>query len=201
MSQSAFYRGLEIAQQAMAQVPTSAAGQAAQVHTALAAPLANTTPNAPAACRAGCAACCHLPVGLYFGEALRLRAALEHQPALRAEVASAAAATATLPWRALAGQPCPLLRNGLCAVHPARPLACRALASSDAAACARGVAGTGDVPIDDAAFWLGQGGAAALAAAQPAGPRELRSALHALLHNTPHDAAALAAFAAARPTH
>ncbi|MBL8723746.1 MAG: YkgJ family cysteine cluster protein [Planctomycetes bacterium] len=201
MSQSAFYRGLEAAQHALARSPRVPDAEAQAVHEVTAPLLAQAAAAARVACRSGCAACCHLPVGLQLGEALRLAAACRHDPDLVERIATAAAATAALPWSALAGQPCPLLREGACAAYAARPLACRSLTSSDAAACARGVAGTGDVPIDDVAFWLGQGAAAALEAAQPLGPRELRSALHELLQSPAGETEAAAAFARARATH
>lgn len=96
------------------------------------------------------------------------------------------------------GRPCPLLQDGACLAHADRPLPCRALASSDAEACARGLRGTGDVPVDDQSFWRGMGAAAALAtSAAPFGTRELRDAVRAVLTADPTRVAE--AFAAARP--
>lgn len=199
VSQSDYYRGVEIAQTALrAAAGAGAAERARAVHDAMAPAFAATSANAVSACRRGCDPCCHLPVGVTFGEALRLLAAVPDHPGLAARIGAAAQATAALPWRDLAGQPCPLLHDGACVAHPARPLPCRALASSDAAACARGLRGRGDVPVDDEGFWRGLGAAAALAEAdRPAGTRELRSALAALLGAPPEGAAA--AFTAARP--
>lgn len=78
--------------------------------------------------------------------------------------------------------PCPFLRTDRsCGVYAARPLPCRALASSDAEACAAAVRGQATVPRDEAAFWRGLGAAATLATAAPVGSRELRSAVAGLL--------------------
>lgn len=200
MGQSDFYRGVETAQRALrGAAGAGAAARAEVVHAALQ-PAFDGTDEAPRrACRRGCDACCHLPVGIAYGEALRLAAAVAAVPGLPQRLAAAAAATAGLPWRELAGLACPLLDGGACLVHAARPLPCRALASRDAAACAAGLAGRGDVPVDDAAFLLGLGAASALAAAEvPAGTRELRSALAAVLR-AGDPPAREAAFAAARP--
>jgi hypothetical protein len=199
VSQSDYYRGVETAEAALrAAAQAGPAAQARAVHDAMAPAFAATTAAPWLACRRGCDACCHLPVGVTFGEALRLLAAIDAEPGLAAQVDAAAAATAGVPWRELAGQPCPLLAHGACIVHGARPLPCRALGSRDAAACARGLQGRGDVPVDDEAFFRGLGAAASLAAAaEPAGTRELRSALAALRAAGPDGLAA--AFLGARP--
>lgn len=199
MSQSDFYRGVERAAAALARVPdASATARATAVHDALG-PLLATTRAAPGnACRRGCAHCCHLPVGVTFGEALRLARTVAPQPHLAERLGRDAAATAALPWTALVGRACPLLDDGVCTVHVDRPLPCRSLASADAASCARGLAGTGDVAADDEAFWLGLGAGDVLANAESAsGTRELRSAVRAVLAARPDEAAA--AFLAARP--
>ncbi len=199
MSQSDYYRGVEVAEAALrgtrGQPP---AARAAAVHAAMAPWFAATTAAPLRACRRGCSHCCHLPVGVTFGEAMRLAAAVRAQPELARRVIAEAEATASLPWPELAGRPCPLLHDGACLVHADRPLPCRALASSDAEACERGLRGTGNVPVDDEAFWRGLGAAAALAnSAAPTGTRELRGAVHALLVAEP--SGIVEAFAAARP--
>jgi len=203
MSQSDFYRGVERAAGALAAASATAsapepAARAALVHDAIGPLLDATTMRAAHACRRGCDHCCHLPVGVTLGEALRLADAVRAEASLAARVATAATATAARTWLGLVGEPCPLLVDGACAVHAARPLPCRSLASTDAASCARGLAGTGHVAADDEAYWLGLGAADVLANAEPAnGTRELRSALRAVLASRPGDEAA--AFRAARP--
>lgn len=208
-----YYRGLEAAALAIAGVPettrrTDPVAAAAAVHAASSAWLA-AAPERPRACRDGCAHCCHFPVGVTFGEALRLHEALAQlgsEPRQRVLAACRAAGEAT-PWEQLVGHACPLLELGRCSAYEARPLPCRALASRDADACAAALRGTADVPRDEVAFWRGVGAVAGLVGDEPAGSRELRSALlalHAVLGQKPRVAqgeleAARAAFAAARP--
>lgn len=193
-----YYRGLEAATAAFAATAgCSPADRAAAVHDATAPLLAATPFAAGLACRRGCDHCCRFPVGVTFAEAMRLATRVCAHRQLAEAVAAAAAATAGRPWPELVGVPCPLLRGGECAVHDARPLPCRALGSRDAAACAAASTGTdaGDVPRDDVAWWRGLGAGAALAAGPPAGVRELRAALAAVLAA---DADPANAFAAAR---
>ena len=198
VSQSDYYRGVEVAQTALrAAAQAGPAERAAAVHDAMTPWFEATDLAALRACRRGCSHCCRLPVGITFGETLRLAAAVRAVPGLVEHIEREAAATALHTWPQLAGRPCPLLAEDACVIHPSRPLPCRALASSDAAACERGLHGRGDVPVDEAAFWRGLGAASALAAAAPLGSRELRNALAAVLAASP--AAAAAAFLAARP--
>ncbi len=199
MSQTEFYRGVAAAAAALATTTpaTPAAQRAAAVHTALAPLFAATSAAASRACRRGCDHCCHLPVGVTFGEVLQLLAAVQEQGPLPARVAAAARRTAGTPWDRLVGQPCPLLADGACAVHAARPLPCRALASSDADACARALHAPVVVPFDGDAMWRGLGAGDVLAQAEaPAGHRELRSALAGVLAAPP--AGRAVAFLAAR---
>jgi len=197
VSQSDYYRGVETAQQALAAARANApAARAAAVHEAMAPLLLATALAGQHACRSGCDHCCHLPVGICFGEAQRLAEAVRDLPQLAHRVTEEARATASLSWSDLVGRPCPLLVDRTCSVHTARPLPCRALASTDAEACARGVRGAANVPIDDEAFLRGLGATAALAASEPPfALRELRSALAAVLTAAPSDR--LAAFAGA----
>jgi hypothetical protein len=186
MNQTDFYRALEAAQRALAgagPAPGTRAGVASAVLDALAA----ASPERPRhACRPGCDHCCRHPVGVTFAEAVDLRQAVAALPPDRRRrladaVALAATATATVAWRDLSRLPCPLLDGGLCAVHAQRPLPCRAWASTDRQACADSLTRGAAVPFDRHAFAAGLGVAAALAAAAPAGHRELRSALARLL--------------------
>ena len=195
-----FYRGAEAASAALAaHAHADPAERAAAVHTAMAPLLADPGDGAPRACRDGCAHCCHFPVGITYGEALRLAAAVTTSPPLHARVLTAVAADDDRDWRQLIGRPCPLLHDGRCSTYAARPLPCRALVSSDAAACAEALHGGGAAPRDEVAFWRGLGAAATLAAHEPAGSRELRSALAALLAVGDEPGAAAIAFRAARP--
>lgn len=185
-----FYRGVEAA--AAVGQSLAAAARASAVHDAVAPLLVGVGSRA---CREGCAHCCHFPVGVTYPEVLALRAALADDACLRARVLEDARASASLGWGELVGRACPLLKDGRCAVYDARPLPCRALASRDDSACARALRGEGEAPRDELAYWRGLGAASVLAAAHPAGSRELRSALAAVLEaHEPH-----AAFAAARP--
>ncbi|MCU0867085.1 MAG: YkgJ family cysteine cluster protein [Planctomycetes bacterium] len=189
-----YYRGLEVATAAL-QGRQGAAPRAAAVLAAATGLFATTERHEQLACRAGCSHCCHFPVGITYGEALLLAAALADDAVSGAAIRASAAATEALPWSALVGQPCPLLAADRCRHHASRPLPCRALGSTDADACAQALTGHAAVPRDEAAFWRGLGAAAALAAEPPGGARELRSALAALLAR-PADPAA--AFRAAR---
>ncbi len=198
-TQAEFYRGLEVGTAAVAAVRRAggdATAAATAAHAAATELLAAGPDSPPRACAAGCAHCCHFPVGLRLGEALRLADAVAADAALAAAAHAEAAATAAMPWDALVGRPCPLLRAGRCAVYDARPTPCRALASADADACAGALQGTlrGPLPRDEAAWWRGLGLAAALDG--DGAVRELRSALAAVLASARTDAAA--AFAASR---
>ncbi|MFY9343606.1 MAG: YkgJ family cysteine cluster protein, partial [Planctomycetota bacterium] len=132
-----YYRGVEAASRAVAAAGArSPAVTAAAVHAALTPLLAGEPGGSARACREGCGHCCHFPVGVTFGEAMLLAAAVR-EPALAAAVLGAAATTADRAWPELVGTPCPLLRAGRCAAYAIRPLPCRALASADATACER----------------------------------------------------------------
>jgi Fe-S-cluster containining protein len=96
--------------------------------------------NAPAKieCRAGCSFCCHQNVDVTIPEAIliALRLADPEDPR-RSAVLSTAEAFTDLEddARIATGRPCPLLIDKRCSVYEDRPIACRSLASPDAARC------------------------------------------------------------------
>jgi uncharacterized protein len=95
------------------------------------------------ACRSGCDACCHVPVGLLAHEVLLAAKYVQiHYPpealdALieRAAVHRAAFAGKSNHERTDLRTPCVLLRDGSCSIYEARPEACRSHHSNNAAAC------------------------------------------------------------------
>ncbi|MBL8750118.1 MAG: YkgJ family cysteine cluster protein [Planctomycetes bacterium] len=197
MSHADYYRGAERAGEALARAGTDPSARARAVHAAIAPLLRDTEAAAASACRKGCAHCCHFPVGVTFPEAMLLAAAVRAEGEGAAGFVTASARYAGSTWRALVGRPCPFLRAGECAVHDVRPVPCRALASSDADACARGLGGRGAVPVDSEALWRGLGATDVLGCGEAAGSRELRSAVSGILGARCGEEAA--AFLAAMP--
>jgi Fe-S-cluster containining protein len=112
-------------------------------------------PTAPLACADRCAACCSFPVALTVAEVQRivrhLRTTLDENSLaeLRERFRARAADRRALGLAVLRDRrPCPFLVDARCSIYSVRPLACRALASSDAAACERDVrARTETAPI------------------------------------------------------
>ena len=111
--------------------------------------------KAAVACRAGCDACCHVPVGVQAHEVL---IAAQHvqtrfSPAeLEALIARAAAHRAafagkSIPERTALRSPCVLLREGSCSIYEARPEACRSHHGNNAASC-RANLENGDEALD-----------------------------------------------------
>ncbi len=101
------------------------------------------------ACAAGCSWCCHQIVAISAAELdLVAEAIAAKPPEARAAIAARARDAATKgagldqrQWWA-ARIRCPLLEDdGLCGVHEARPLPCRAHNSADAGACRRSFEG------------------------------------------------------------
>lgn len=98
----------------------------------------------PYACAAGCPHCCVLNVAALLPEAMTLALWLQEKVA-EAELVDLRQRLAThrcwARWmddeeRILKGMSCPMLdRYGACSVHPARPLACRAITSLDSQSC------------------------------------------------------------------
>jgi len=125
----------------------------AQMMTALAwgmSELDNTYAESPAgvkalaACRAGCDACCSVPVDVQAHEVFfaadhiqrhffpaALEQVLERLAAHRRRVSLFAVGD-----RDTSRQPCALLKDGSCSIYAGRPEACRCHHSSDAAVCA-----------------------------------------------------------------
>lgn len=97
---------------------------------------------AGAACKAGCSWCCHQVVGITAAEEELVldavsRLSAEARGRVRARQAEAERRLACKPmaeWQA-ERVACPLLDDGLCAIHADRPLPCRAVLSADAGAC------------------------------------------------------------------
>ncbi len=95
------------------------------------------------ACRAGCDACCHVPVGVQAHEVLiaAQHAQTHFSPAELDEVIARAAAHRAAfagrsnPERTALRTPCVLLKAGSCSVYEARPEACRSHHSHNADAC------------------------------------------------------------------
>lgn len=95
------------------------------------------------ACRSGCDACCHVPVGVQAHEVLIAAQYVQthFSPADLDEVIARAAnhrsafAGRSNAERTALRTPCVLLRDGACSIYEARPEACRSHHSHNAAAC------------------------------------------------------------------
>lgn len=107
----------------------------------------------PPACAAGCASCCRVNVGTLAIEGAVVAAFLRGSVpsrALRAKAAALHAFHDRVRWledreRVSERLACPLLATDLrCAIHPARPLACRSVSSLDPAECAAALRGDDD---------------------------------------------------------
>ena len=104
---------------------------------------APSSAKAMVACRAGCDACCHVPVGVQAHEVLI--AAQHVQTHFSPSDLEALIARAAIHRSAFAGlsnfertalkTSCVLLRNGSCSIYDARPEACRSHHSNNAEAC------------------------------------------------------------------
>ncbi|WP_306536017.1 YkgJ family cysteine cluster protein [Geobacter sp.] len=104
------------------------------------------------ACGPGCAACCTVNVTVLLPEAIAIAAHLEEvcgSAELELVKIRTAEAAARVRWmdeeeRIRAGVVCPFLDGrGWCAIHPVRPLTCRALSSTDPEQCRRALASQG----------------------------------------------------------
>jgi Fe-S-cluster containining protein len=108
------------------------------------------------ACRAGCDACCHVPVGLLAHEVfiaaqyVQKHYSPEELDALidRAGAHRAAFAAKSNEERTALKTPCVLLREGSCSIYEARPEACRSHHSTNAEACRTNLAaGREDIDV------------------------------------------------------
>lgn len=99
--------------------------------------------RASVACRAGCGACCHVPVGaqahevLLAAEYIQTRSSPESLEAVIAGVAAHRAAFAgkNMDERAALRIPCPLLHDDSCSIYEARPESCRSHHSHNLSGC------------------------------------------------------------------
>jgi Fe-S-cluster containining protein len=105
------------------------------------------------ACGKGCAHCCHQMVGITLPEAALLAQAVDALPRCKREKAIARIKETATKARGMgprewwaARLPCPLLTDGLCSVHAARPLPCRAMNSADSEFCRQSFEGEPGVP-------------------------------------------------------
>lgn len=104
---------------------------------------ATAAARATVACRAGCDACCHVPVGVLAHEVLIVAHHVQAHfspTELEALIARAAAHRAAFAGRTNSERtalrtPCVLLREGNCSIYEARPEACRSHHSHNAEAC------------------------------------------------------------------
>lgn len=142
------------------------------------------------ACGPGCSPCCHQAVTVTVAELALVEEAIGGlAPTIRARaIDRARAAAAQVPgidparWWALR-LACPLLDEGRCRIHDARPLPCRAMNSADAGICRRAFDGEAlRLPVFAAQHRIygsaQEGLAAALAeAGQEAGPVTLAAGL------------------------
>ena len=95
------------------------------------------------ACRRGCSACCHLHTVAYAPEVLaivslvnaRFTPSERHSLLDRVRGHNAATLGMDAAARRLVRLPCPLLVEGDCSAHPARPVSCRGWNSLDASRC------------------------------------------------------------------
>lgn len=104
----------------------------------------------PLACRRGCTHCCYNQISLSEPEALFLglyvfeRFGPERLAQVEADTRAVLDRIRGLTRRQVGDirhlVPCPLLEDGACSVHPARPLACRGWNAVDADQCRRSVA-------------------------------------------------------------
>jgi Fe-S-cluster containining protein len=96
-----------------------------------------------AACRRGCAHCCHFAVSASPPEVFRLARTLRKRTGILDAVRLRAEATRSLTLEELAKRclPCVLLAGSECTAYDARPITCRQFLSRSAEACERNLHG------------------------------------------------------------
>lgn len=87
------------------------------------------------ACKPGCAFCCHLHVDVTGLEAVAIAANLDTAPREAVAATAPKVRNLSVDGRRAARIPCALLADGVCTSYETRPVACRALYSTDARAC------------------------------------------------------------------
>jgi Fe-S-cluster containining protein len=112
------------------------------------------------ACRKGCSFCCHVNVSATIPDAILVAAKIQSGPGAR--FAPAIRATAEriagldAPSRYRQGIPCPMLEDGACGIHEARPTACRAYLATDAGKCEASLnaarSGQPPLPVESLAY-------------------------------------------------
>lgn len=97
--------------------------------------------DVPIACGRQCSHCCHMWVDAGAAEILYIAKSLSGQrrSTAIAAIAQARSTTGHLSFdeRGVTPSPCPMLQNDACSIYAARPLVCRAAASTDADQCRR----------------------------------------------------------------
>ncbi|MBM3537082.1 MAG: YkgJ family cysteine cluster protein [Alphaproteobacteria bacterium] len=112
------------------------------------------------ACRKGCYFCCHVNVSASIPDAILVANTIRSGSAGRfaAAVRTTAAQIAGLDpaERYRQAIPCPLLEDGACGIHEARPTACRAYLATDAGKCEASLssvkAGGQPTPVESLAY-------------------------------------------------
>lgn len=112
------------------------------------------------ACRKGCYFCCHvnvsatIPDAILVATTIRSGPATRFAPAVKATAARIAGLSAAERYRRAV--PCPMLENGACGIHEARPTACRAYLATDAGKCEASLksaqAGSEPTPVESLAY-------------------------------------------------
>ncbi len=92
-------------------------------------------PSTP--CKQGCSHCCHIPVPISLGEAMKLAAVSGRKLDISAGQSASIAAEQIDSMQRFIGVPCSFLVNNECSVYKDRPITCRAhhVIEADATKC------------------------------------------------------------------